>query len=116
MPTVGQLRHRVDLELAGGWRVTVAVSRDSVLGFVATKPAEAALDQLFVRPGSIGRGVGRALLGQAMAEMPDGFTLYTRAANAAARRFYENAGLAYIREGVHPVNGDPVAHYGWKAR
>jgi ribosomal protein S18 acetylase RimI-like enzyme len=116
MPTLSELRHRVDLELAAGWRVTVAANQDFVIGFVATRPAEAVLDELFVRPGSIGRGIGRALLMHAMAEMPDGFTLYTRSANAAARRFYERTGLVFIRDGVHPGNGDPIAYYGWKAQ
>jgi hypothetical protein len=30
-----------------------------------------------------------------------------------ARRFYEKAGLIYLREDTHPRDGDPIVHYGW---
>ncbi|WP_309084851.1 GNAT family N-acetyltransferase [Chelativorans sp.] len=116
IPTVEELRTRIDLELAAGWSITVAVRDGDVIGFVAIKPQAPVLDQLFVRPGYLGIGVGRALLEHAMAAMPDGFTLHTRSGNWRARRFYEKAGLTFLREDVHPRTGDPVSHYGWKIR
>jgi ribosomal protein S18 acetylase RimI-like enzyme len=116
MPTLGELRERVDLEFAAGWSVTVAVREGDVVGFAAIKRSEAVLDQLFVRPGSIGDGVGQALLAQAIAAMPNGFTLFTRSANTRARHFYEKAGLVFLRDDVHPRTGDPVAYYGWNVR
>ena len=116
MPTLGELRKWVDLEFAAGWSVTVGVRDGNVVGFVAIKRSQAVLDQLFVRPGSIGNGLGRALLSEAMAAMPNGFTLFTRSANTRASRFYEKAGLVFLRHDVHPRTGDPVAYYGWNIR
>lgn len=116
MPTIGELRQRIDLEFAAGWAVTVAVRENDVIGFVAIKPREAVLDQLFVLPGLIGGGVGQALLAHSMTAMPNGFTLFTRSANARARRFYEKAGLVFLRDDAHPRTGDPVAYYGWNVR
>ena len=116
MPTNHELRKRLDLEFAAGWSVTVAVRGDDVLGFMAIKPRESVLDELFVRPGSMGSGVGQALLAHAKTEMPNGFTLFTRPANARARRFYEKAGLVFLRDDAHPRTGDPVVYYGWKMR
>jgi putative acetyltransferase len=113
MPTEADLRSRFDLELAAGWDVTVAVHRNEIIGFVAIKRKEAVLAELFVRPGSLGAGVGRMLLAHAIAAMPEGFTLYTRAANERARRFYEKAGLVELRTGTHPRSGDPIVYYGW---
>jgi ribosomal protein S18 acetylase RimI-like enzyme len=116
MPTETELRKRVDLEFAAGWSVTVAVRSNEVVGFVAIKKSEAVLAELFVRPGSIGGGIGQALLAHAIAAMPEGFTLHTRSANAKARRFYERAGLVVLRDDTHPRTGDPVTYYGWHVR
>lgn len=113
---VAELRARVDLEIAAGWQLTVAVRNGLVLGFLATKPRDAILDQLFVRPGELGAGIGRALLEHAMAAMPNGFTLFTRPSNERALRFYERAGLVHLRDDVHPRFGDPIVYYGWRPR
>ncbi len=116
MPTQREMLERVDLELAGGWDVTVAAVGGRLIGFIALKPKEAVLDQLFVHPGSLGFGVGRALLAHAIRTMPCGFTLFTRSANGKAMRFYEREGLVRIGEGGHPKTGDPITHYAWKVR
>jgi ribosomal protein S18 acetylase RimI-like enzyme len=96
--------------------VTVAVRDDRIVGFLAIKPAEAVLAELFVRPEAIGSGVGRALLAHATTAMPAGFTLFTRSANERARRFYETGGLTFLRNDVHPRAGDPITYYGWNVR
>jgi putative acetyltransferase len=113
MPTEAELRGRLDAEFAAGWQVTLACRGDDIVGFLAIRPAEAVLAELFVRPGSLGAGIGRALLRHATAVMPDGFTLHTRATNERACRFYEKAGLTVLRHGVHPRSGDPLTYYGW---
>lgn len=116
MPSRAELRRRVDDEMASGWQVTVAESADGLLGFVALRPEPAVLAELFVCPRHLGRGIGKALLHHAMAEMPDGFTLFTTSANAGARRFYEREGLVALSEAPHPRAGHPVTYYGWRGR
>lgn len=116
MPTEGELRRRVDLELAAGWEVTVATQNGDIVGFVAIMRKEAVLAELFVQPGFLGAGIGRLLLAHAIASMPQGFTLYTRAANERARQFYEKAGLVELGAGTHPRSGDAIVYYGWNAR
>ncbi|MBB4001050.1 GNAT family N-acetyltransferase [Aurantimonas endophytica] len=114
MPSEKELRCRIDAELVAGWRVTVATDDDAVVGFVATRPSDAILCELFVHPENTGAGVGRALLKHAMTTMPRGFSLYTRSVNTKARLFYERAGLVRSHEDVHPRTGDPVTFYAWK--
>lgn len=116
MPPEADLRQRVDRELAAGWRVTVAVREGDIIGFVAIKPKEALLCELFIRPDSLGAGIGRALLEWAKAAMPEGFTLYTRSTNLNARRFYEKMGLVETRQGAHPRTGEPITFYGWNVQ
>lgn len=114
MPTEADLRKRLEAEFAAGWQVTLAVRGDEIVGFLAIRLAEAVLAELFVRPGSLGGGIGQALLAQAIDAMPGGFTLFTRSGNLRARRFYEKAGLAVLREAIHPRFGDPIVYYEWQ--
>lgn len=116
MPTIDELRRRVDDEMAAGWVVTIAEHNSAVIGFAAVKRNEAILDQLFVQPGQIGSGVGRALFNRCLEMMPEGFTLHTASSNNKARRFYEKAGMKILRQDVHPRTGHPVTYYVWNAR
>lgn len=115
MPTVENLRYRVAAEMVSGWEVTVADQCGDLIGFAAIKRKDAVLDQLFVQPGLIGAGLGRALLDHCMHEMPQGFTLHTATSNNRARAFYEKAGLRFLRHDAHPRTGHPVSYYGWNA-
>ena len=114
MPTVQQLRQRVDAELATGWKLAVAVNDGEVVGMLAVRLATSVLEQLFVRPSHIGQQVGKVLLQEAMNSMPDGFKLFTATANRRAQAFYERQGLVFLREGPDPRTGRPVLFYGWK--
>ncbi|RWR12765.1 GNAT family N-acetyltransferase [Paenirhodobacter populi] len=114
LPPIDWLRQRVDALSGKVWQVTVAEDAGGIVAFVAIEPDRATLSELFVRPDRIGTGLGAKLLGHARAQMPGGFTLYTWAGNAAARRFYERAGLVPTHEGRHPERGHPVVHYAWK--
>jgi GNAT superfamily N-acetyltransferase len=117
MPSLASLRARVDVEMADTWQVTVAEQGGIVVGFLAIKRAEAILAELFLRPEvigqGIGQGIGQALIATAKAAMPGGFSLFTRAGNVRARRFYERAGLTVLRTEIHPRDGDPIVFYGW---
>ena len=113
LPPVAVLRARIDAEFAAGWTVIIALRDGEMVGFAAMKQREAVLDQLFLAPGAVGGGVGRALLDAVKTAMPEGFTLFTRTGNGTARRFYEKAGLVARREDIHPRFGDPIVYYGW---
>jgi ribosomal protein S18 acetylase RimI-like enzyme len=113
MPSPAQLRARVDVEMDNSWEVTVAEQRGTVVGFLAIKRDEAVLAELFLRPQAIGQGIGSQLLARAKALMPTGFTLFTRATNVRARRFYEKAGLTVLRTETHARDGDLIVFYGW---
>jgi len=113
IPTLDQLRSRIDLELASGWHLSIASQHGEIIAMLAVRTGTSVLDQLFVLPSKQGLGAGRALLQRATEIMPEGFTLRTASANHRARRFYERAGLALLDEGVHPSGGYPVCYYGW---
>lgn len=51
------------------------------------------VDQLYVRPGSTGQGVGTQLIIAAQALRPDGLQLWTFASNRRAQAFYERHGF-----------------------
>jgi GNAT superfamily N-acetyltransferase len=112
-PSLAELRSRVDAEIAAGWDVTVALDGREIVGFLALKPAIAALDQIFILPEHQGRGIGGDLIERAKQAMPGGFTLRTASTNLKARRFYSGAGLSLLEEGLHPRTGNPVCYYGW---
>ncbi|WP_055046100.1 GNAT family N-acetyltransferase [Devosia sp. A16] len=114
LPSLERLRARVDVEMEAGWRVTVAIAGEELIGFLAVKPEADILDQLFMHPDARGLGLGQLLLDEAKSQMPDGFTLFTRPGNLPARRFYEKHGLVHLRDDLHPVFGDPIVWYGWK--
>jgi ribosomal protein S18 acetylase RimI-like enzyme len=116
MPSPADLRARVDVEMDHHWEVTVAERQGVVVGFLAIKRQEAILAELFLRPEAIGAGIGGVLLAEAKAAMPGGFTLFTRATNARARRFYEKAGLVVLRTETHARDGDMIVFYGWIPR
>jgi ribosomal protein S18 acetylase RimI-like enzyme len=113
MPSLASLRARVDIEMESSWEVTVAEQHGNVVGFLAIERDDAVLDELFLLPEVIGQGIGGALLAQAKAAMPAGFTLFTRATNVRARRFYEKAGLVALRTETHARDGDLIVFYGW---
>lgn len=114
LPPLDELRRRVDAEFEAGWVVTVAEQGGEVTGFLALRPDQAVLDQLFIRPGAIGGGLGKALLAAAVAAMPEGFSLFTRPGNIRACRFYEAHGMRRLREETHPRFGDAIVFYEWQ--
>ena len=53
--------------------------------------------QMAVDPAHVGRGIGSALLRQALLDCRSPIRLYTFQANAGARRFYERHGFRIVR-------------------
>ena len=80
--------------------------------------SDAMVEQLYVAPAWIGRGIGRRLLDLAKARRPDGFDLYCFAVNARARKFYERQGLEAVAfgDGSGNAEGQPDIRYRWRAR
>lgn len=73
------------------------------------------VEQLYVAPDWIGRGVGRRLIDLAKERRPDGLELYCFAVNAAARRFYERNAFAPVAFGDGSGNTErqPDVLYRW---
>lgn len=62
----------------------MALSRDNLFGWI---------DQLYLHPSAVGRGIGSQLLELAKQELGPLIRLYTFQANTASRRFYERHGF-----------------------
>ena len=100
---VPQTRSMIE-EAPPGFRSWVAEDEGVVIGFAVTGPTQdadagekmAELYAMYLEPGRVGTGVGRALLDHAVADLLargfTGATLWILASNARARRFYETAG------------------------
>jgi GNAT superfamily N-acetyltransferase len=108
---------REELIPRGG--VYVAVEDGVILGMMALSKIEGIgwIDQLYLRPESVGGGIGSLLLEHAKAILGSPVRLYTFQENGPAMRFYE-------RHGFHPIactdgrgneEGCPDVLYEWTA-
>lgn len=107
---------RRDLIPAG--RTTVAVDDGLVIGLLAVSrgPECSWIDQLYLLPEWIERGIGTRLLELAQAELPPPIRLYTFQCNDRARRFYERRGFKAIAFGDGATNEEkrPDILYEWR--
>lgn len=85
----------------------LAISHDQVGGWV---------DQLYVRPGYTGQGIGELLLQFAHTKLTPPIRLYTFQANAGARRFYERHGYRALSftDGSGNEERCPDVLYEWR--
>jgi GNAT superfamily N-acetyltransferase len=99
---------------AEDWVATDPSDGDSVIALLGL--SDTMVEQLYVRPDRIGRGVGRALLELAKRRRPDGLDLYCFAANDRARRFYERNGFEVVAFGDGSGNEErqPDVLYRWR--
>lgn len=95
--TAEETRRWVEHVVLAGPRVRVADDGGGPLGFAAVEGSW--LEHLYVDPGAQGRGVGRALLEDALRAVPGPVSLHVFARNARARRFYEAAGFVLTAQG-----------------
>ena len=74
------------------------------------------IEQLYVTPGWIGRGLGKRFVALAKERRPAGLDLYCFAVNTNARRFYERAGFESIAFGDGSGNEErqPDVRYAWR--
>lgn len=73
------------------------------------------VDQLYVDPPWIGRGIGSLLLAEAKQRHPDGLELWTFQVNTGARRFYEQRGFVEVERsgGAGNEEREPDVRYVW---
>lgn len=95
--------------------VWVAEDTDAIVALLVLE--EEWIDQLYVDPDRVGQGVGELLMAIAKEQHPDGLKLWTFAANAGARRFYERHGFVATAstEGDNE-EGAPDIRYEWPKR
>ena len=76
------------------------------------------IDQLYVDPPWIGRGVGRILVDHAKRRSADGLELWTFQVNAAARRFYARQGFVEVdwTDGAGNEEHEPDVRCRWVRR
>jgi GNAT superfamily N-acetyltransferase len=93
--------------------IWIACEGSAVLGFLAMNGSY--VDRLYVHPRAQRRGIGRALLIQAMELSPQGIELHTHQKNLKARAFYEKNGLRAVCFGVSPApESEPDVEYQWR--
>jgi len=82
-------------------RVYVAVENESIVAMMAiSEDGEGGwIDHLYVAPEHVGRGVGSALVNEALALLRAPVRLYTFQSNVRARAFYEARGFRAVRFG-----------------
>jgi GNAT superfamily N-acetyltransferase len=96
--TPSEVRTWVESTLIPSREVTVACASEAVVGVLATSQTDgiAWIDQLYLLPGFVGKGLGALLLRHGLASLARPVRLYTFQANAGARRFYEKHGFSAI--------------------
>jgi GNAT superfamily N-acetyltransferase len=106
------------------WLATELVPRHET--WVAVEPSgtvialmalsEDMIEQLYVAPAWIGRGLGKRLVALAKERRPVGLDLYCFAVNTNARRFYERSGFEPIAfgDGSHNEERQPDVRYAWR--
>ena len=78
--------------------VTVAATANEPIGMMALSRDGQLdwIDQLYLHPSAVGRGIGSQLLERAKQELGSLIRLYTFQANTASRRFYERHGFLSV--------------------
>jgi GNAT superfamily N-acetyltransferase len=112
------VRGWVRTRLIPAGRTTVAVVDDQIVGFLSvTRAGDCGwIEQLYLHPAWVGRGVGTELLERARAELAPPIRLYTFQCNTRARDFYERRGFRAVKLGDGSGNEEkcPDVLYEWR--
>lgn len=109
------VRRWLATELLPRHETWVAVDGDgNLVGLMALSATM--LEQLYVTPEWIGRGLGKRFVALAKERRPAGLDLYCFAVNGRARRFYEREGFEAIAFGDGSGNEErqPDVRYAWR--
>lgn len=113
-----EVREWVRTHMIPGGGVTVGLLEDEVVAMMVALRHDGVgwLDQLYLHPRVVGRGIGRRMLDQAKEDLGPPIRLYTFQANQGARRFYERHGFRAIEFGDGSGNeeGCPDVLYEWR--
>jgi ribosomal protein S18 acetylase RimI-like enzyme len=91
--------------LLPGCTTWVAERGSDIIGYAAVRDDE--LEDLYLHPDELRRGLGTRLLETAFAHRPDGLTLHVFEANTAARAFYARHGFTTVATGSDNMEGLP---------
>lgn len=98
--------------------IYVADSQGQVVAMLAISRDESGgwIDQLYVKPGHTGQGIGQRLLRVAHSRLKPPVRLYTFQANTGARRFYERHGYRVLgfTDGSGNEERCPDVLYEWR--
>jgi len=110
-----QVRRWIAQILVPTEEVWVVTDRDEAVVAMMALSSEM-LDQLYVLPAWIGRGIGSRLIELAKSRRPSGLDLYTFQVNAGARSFYERHGFVEVARGDGSDNEErqPDLRYAWR--
>ena len=118
--TDDNVRAWVRRDLVPGGNVTVALVDEVVVGFVAVSRNDECnwIQQLYLLPTFVRRGVGTALMDHARAHLAPPIRLYTFQCNEAAQRFYEHHGFKVIGYSDGSTNEEkcPDILYEWQPK
>jgi len=94
-----------------GEEVLVAEIDGTVVGFISIDAPERFIHNLFIDPVWRGRGIGSALLREALMLLQGSAQLACAARNAAARAFYEHNGWTPVPSAARGGETDPLVMY-----
>ena len=105
-------------EVIGRADVTVAEVDGTVVGLMVLDQGSGGIgwiEQLYLDPAWVGRGLGRRFLEIARRTFPDGLQLWTFEANRAAQRFYEREGFVAVErtDGRSNEERSPDVRFAW---
>jgi len=99
-------------------QVIVAEENSIIVGMMALSKKEGIgwIDQLYLSPDAVGRGVGRLLVEAAKSILGSPVCLHTFQENVAARRFYEKLGFQIVKlsDGSENEENCPDVLYEWR--
>ncbi|MBK3775410.1 GNAT family N-acetyltransferase [Azospirillum sp. YIM DDC1] len=94
-----------------GEEVLVAEAGGGVVGFISVDVADRFIHNLFIAPLWRGRGIGSALLREALALLRGSAELACASRNAAARAFYEHNGWTPVPAAETGGDAEPLVVY-----